>query len=113
MVDLEVRRKVAEALGWTEIRASKYRGIALTGLPPNETERTFVPAYEHDPAASKQLREKLRDKWALHLIGAANASSKAPYFCCNLYSGGVIAFDAIAETEELAVALCAIKALKD
>jgi hypothetical protein len=69
MIDLELRRKVAEAAGWTAIRFNLDRpatSIArLVGLRPKEQHpyrynRAGVPAYETDIAAAISLVHEMR-----------------------------------------------------
>ncbi len=68
------------------------------------------PEYSTDPAASKQLREKLAEKWDSTLGHANN-------HCFALWPKGTIdkysqpTHLATSDTEELAVALCALKAV--
>ena len=60
MTDLELRRKVAEAVGWTETHAT---GGLPCGIPPgkpsHEDSHDVIPAYETDIAAAWELVEAM------------------------------------------------------
>ena len=64
MTDLELRRKVAEAVGWTRLRKQEnpFMPLELIGMPPGKDDNEYIgrcPAYETDIAAAWGLVEAM------------------------------------------------------
>src|SRR3990167_5438356 len=68
--------------------------------------------YSSDPVVAKRLREKLAGQWSVHVV---HYSARQQYVgrraSCRLMLNGEVIAGTEADTEELAVALCALKSV--
>ncbi len=128
MIDLEVRLKLAEAMGWRVVKENAYRGSQVVGdkyvlrdpagvwqcesLIAESFAWSELPEFEHDPAASKQVREKLAEKWDYVSLKRVRRAIEPIQFICTVWNDSDVGVRVSSHTEELAVALCALKALE-
>ena len=104
-IDAVIAEKV---MGWDVIENSDW----LIGRPRGNGTTEYVPRFTTDPAASKQVREKLAERFTiLRLTHTPNAFTTKFIFEVGQYGvkRGRIRCDAA--TEELAVALCALQSI--
>lgn len=57
MTDQEINVAIAEACGWTEIRAAKLKSFELYGIEPIEKLRDRVPNFCNDLNACHEMEE--------------------------------------------------------
>ena len=104
-IDAVIAEKV---MGWDVIENSDW----LIGRPRGHGTTEYVPRFTTDPAASKQVREKLAERWTiLKLTLCPNAYTTKIMFEVGMYGHRRERFREFAETEELAVCLCALKSI--
>lgn len=101
--------------GWT-LKESIVEGCTAEScsLRPAPTRRADEPAYySSDPEAARRVREKLYERWDWLLGHGGNPKEKP--FALALYEKGVEVvqevFIADADTEELAICLCALRSV--
>ena len=121
MTNREIDALVAEKVMGLQGVTNRLLGLGVFRLEygAGDTDEK-VPAYSTDPAASKQLRDKMLELgWSYQIgYGKTNIESSAGWkitrgFECRLVNmeADVTRVSATADTEELAVALAALEAV--